>query len=175
MMNRSLFPPSTARIANVDKLFALAAASLTACEDLVALNFDAARHQLGETQEAYKKILAARGAEELIAIPSLMTATVASQWLSYGRRLSEIASKLTPELLSALESIPAGLLPVLSMLRQASDSVNAEYARPAPYPTRPAPEAVATAFGMQVPARKESAGAARPKASADTAAGEHSA
>src|SRR6266702_4510878 len=87
----------TAETVGFDRLFALSIKSIEAFERLVALNLQAARFGLAESQEILTRTLAAENLPELLSLPALLSPVGGAQALSYSRQFYEIISDMRRE------------------------------------------------------------------------------
>ncbi len=87
----------TAETVGFDRLFALTIKSIEAFERLVALNLQAARFGLAESQEILTRTLAAENLPELLSLPALLSPVGGAQALSYSRQFYEIISDMRRE------------------------------------------------------------------------------
>lgn len=77
-----------------DKLFGLTSRCFETVERLTALNLQAIRFGLAETQEVLARTAAADNLPEVLALPVLLAPAGAAQALSYGRQFFEMVSDL---------------------------------------------------------------------------------
>jgi phasin family protein len=76
------------------KLFGITSLCCDALERLTALNLEAMRSGLAETQEAMSRVGAARSLPEVLSLPSLFAPVGLAQALSYSRQYCQILSEL---------------------------------------------------------------------------------
>lgn len=120
--------------AGFDQLCGITTRSLQAFERLAALNLQAFRFGLAETQEAVARTCAADSLPEMLCLPTLLAPVGAAQALSYSRQFFEILSALQPDFVAS----PAGAV----RQRHAADSVAAWSLVPIGKPSEPAPSTV---------------------------------
>jgi phasin family protein len=77
-----------------DKLFAITTRCCDAFERLIALNLQAIRFGLAETQEAIARTCVANNLPEMLCLPTLLAPVGFAQTQSYGRQFFEIMSDL---------------------------------------------------------------------------------
>jgi phasin family protein len=80
--------------AGFDNLFGVTTRSFEAFERLTALNLEAIRFGLAETQEAMARTCAADNLPEMLCLPTLLAPVGVAQALSYSRQFFEILSDL---------------------------------------------------------------------------------
>jgi phasin family protein len=81
-----------------DKLFAVTTRSCEAFERLTALNLQAIRFGLAETQEALARTCVANNLPEMLCLPTLLAPVGFAQTQSYGRQFFEIMCDLQRDL-----------------------------------------------------------------------------
>lgn len=83
--------------AGFEQLCGMTTRSLEAFGRLTALNLEAIRFGLAETQEAIARTCAASNLPEMLSLPTLLAPAGAAQALSYSRQFCEILSDLNPD------------------------------------------------------------------------------
>ncbi|WP_454872032.1 phasin family protein [Paraburkholderia xenovorans] len=84
--------------AGFGQLCGITTRSMEAFERLTALNLQAIRFGLAETQEVVARACAAGNLPEILCLPTLLAPAGAAQALSYSRQFFEILSDLQPDL-----------------------------------------------------------------------------
>jgi phasin family protein len=95
MLNTELI--IAAHKANLETLFDLSGKAFEGVEKLVELNLQVAKASLGEVAETAKSALAAKDAQELLALQAGLLQPAAEKAAAYGRHVYDIAAATTAE------------------------------------------------------------------------------
>ncbi|PXW98089.1 phasin family protein [Sphaerotilus hippei] len=90
--------------ANLEALFELSQKTFDGVEKLVELNLQAVRATLGESTEHAKALLAAKDAQEVLALQSALLQPSTEKASSYGRQVYEIATSTQAEVTKLAEA-----------------------------------------------------------------------
>lgn len=95
---------AAAQKANLETLFGLTSKAFEGVEKLVELNLQVVKATFAENVDSAKKALAAKDAQELLAIQASLVQPVAEKTLAYTRHLYEIASETQSEFTKVAEA-----------------------------------------------------------------------